>query len=126
RTGALAALVQAMLAGLGPPDAAEHARRAEEARACAVEALALLDAMGGAAEGEAIVRLAFCEAAMAAGKREAARGAIADARARLEQRAASIEDLALRESFLTRVAEHARTLELSRAWSAPVPADAVS
>jgi eukaryotic-like serine/threonine-protein kinase len=67
-------------------------------------------------EGEAILRLVGAEALHAAGDHEGARAAIRLARDRLEDRAAKIRDVARRDGFLTNVPEHARTLELARAW----------
>jgi hypothetical protein len=64
----------------------------------------------------AFVRLARAEALHAAGALDAARAAIADARARLVAIADTISDPAYRTSFLEGVPENARTLELARAW----------
>jgi hypothetical protein len=52
----------------------------------------------------------------ASGEHASARAAMAAARARLFVRAARIADPARRASFLERVPEHARILELARAW----------
>jgi ATP/maltotriose-dependent transcriptional regulator MalT len=75
---------------------------------------------GGAAVegGEAALRLEHAEVLHAVGDHDAARAAIAGARERLLARAAKISDPAMRESFLARVPEHARTLALARAWEA--------
>jgi tetratricopeptide (TPR) repeat protein len=67
-------------------------------------------------EGEATIRLEYAEALHAAGDHAAAARAIAEARERLLARAARISDPAWRESFLTRVPEHARTLALAAQW----------
>ena len=88
-------------------------RRAE---APAREAMEVLDALGGVEEGESYVRLTFAEALEAAGDREAARDAIATARVRIMERAAMIHDPIWKDSFLERVRENARTLELARQW----------
>jgi tetratricopeptide (TPR) repeat protein len=85
-----------------------------QALSIAEEAMSLLESLGGAIEeGEAVVRLAYAEALLANGHPKAAQ-AIAEARRRLEERAANLRDPAWRESFLTRVPENVRTLELSR------------
>jgi hypothetical protein len=56
------------------------------------------------------------EALHATGNTEAARAAIEVARASLLARAAKIKDPSWRASFLDRVPENARTLELARQW----------
>ncbi|WP_437940975.1 hypothetical protein [Sorangium sp. So ce341] len=59
----------------------------------------------------------WCAASpIAAGDQRRALAAIAEARARLLASAAKIGDPELRRSFLDDVREHARTLELARAW----------
>ncbi|MDB4946299.1 MAG: Adenylate cyclase [Labilithrix sp.] len=106
RAYALAVLARIRLTGPVPGAAEAPAREATE----------VLDALGGIEEGESYVRLAFAEALDAAGDRDAAREAIATARVRIMERAAMIHDLAWKESFLTRVRENARSLELATAW----------
>jgi hypothetical protein len=64
----------------------------------------------------AFVRLARAEALHASGALDAARHAIADARARLFAIADRIGDPAYRHSFLHNVPENARTLALARSW----------
>lgn len=83
------------------------------ALAVAVEAVGELEALAGMEEGEALVRLAHAEARVAAGDVDAARSAIAVARRHLLERAAKISDRGWRASFLERVPEHARTMELA-------------
>ncbi|WP_437320149.1 protein kinase domain-containing protein [Sorangium sp. So ce385] len=56
------------------------------------------------------------EALMAAGDQQRALAAIAEARVRLLANAAKIGHPELRRSFLEDIREHARTLELARAW----------
>jgi tetratricopeptide (TPR) repeat protein len=91
--------------------------RAEEALAAAEDAAARYAAMGGCGLFRgAFVRLAHAEALHATGAHDAARRAIADARARVHAMADRIEDPAYRRSFLASVPEHARTLELASAW----------
>jgi eukaryotic-like serine/threonine-protein kinase len=75
--------------------------------------MALLDALGGLEEGEALVRVVHAEALRATGDDAGARAAIRAAKARLDARAAKLEDPALERSFRTRVPENARTLELA-------------
>jgi hypothetical protein len=62
------------------------------------------------------VRLTHAEALDAARRHEEARAAIAAARARLHVNAKRIGDPARRRSFLDRVPENARTLELATRW----------
>jgi serine/threonine protein kinase/tetratricopeptide (TPR) repeat protein len=59
------------------------------------------------------IRLVHAEALFAAGYEKTARAALAAAQARLLERAAAIDDLAMRRSFLERVPENARTLALA-------------
>jgi eukaryotic-like serine/threonine-protein kinase len=104
---ALTTLADIHLAQHRPDDALRHAERA----------FALL-ADVDIEVGDARVRLIHAEALHAAGALEAARRAIAEAQARLLARAAKISNPALRESFLGRVPENARTLAAARAWGA--------
>ncbi|MBX3270106.1 MAG: protein kinase [Sandaracinaceae bacterium] len=98
--------------------ASVHLRRGEPAEALA----AAREAMGAESieAGESLVRLAYAEALHAGGQRAEARAAIAEAAARLRERADKIHDAGYRDSFLTRVPENARTLALAAAWAAPV------
>jgi tetratricopeptide (TPR) repeat protein len=86
------------------------------ALADAREAMTILEAQGGLDEGEAMVRLVHAEALDACGDRAGAAAAIEAARARLEEVAARIGDPVWRDSFLTRVEDNARTIELARTW----------
>ncbi len=80
----------------------------------AEQAIMALAAQGGAAEeGEGIARLAFAEALAATGDVEGARRALSIARRRIEERAATITRPEWRQSFLERVPEHRRTLDLA-------------
>ena len=91
--------------------------RAAEALAAAEDALARCAAMGGCGMFRgAFVRLAHAEALHATGALDAARTALADARARLCAIADKIADPDHRTSFLERAPENARTLALARAW----------
>ena len=56
------------------------------------------------------------EALFANGLHDEARTSIEAAHERLESRAKKIADPTLRESFLTRVPENARTIALAKAW----------
>ena len=104
---ALATLADIHLAQHRPEDALRHAARA----------FALL-AEVGIELGDARVRLIHAEALRATGALDAARHAIGEAQARLLSRAAKISNPALRESFLGRVPENARTLAAASAWGA--------
>jgi tetratricopeptide (TPR) repeat protein len=87
--------------------------RTEEALAAAHRGAAMLEELGRIDEGEAFIRLALAETLAAAGEREAARVAVAVAWARLRERADKIQDPRVRESFLKRVPENARTAFLA-------------
>jgi tetratricopeptide (TPR) repeat protein len=101
---ALAVCSAVHLASSRPSEALSTARRAME----------LLASLGEVEEGETSIRLAFVEAHRTAGDLEAARAAAAEARSRLLASAAKIADPELRRSFLTRVPENARILDLAR------------
>jgi hypothetical protein len=91
--------------------------RAAEALAAAGDAFTRAEAMGGYGMFRgAFLRLVRAEALHATGALDAARAAIADARARLLAIADQIRDPAYRESFLDAVPENARTLALAHAW----------
>ncbi len=107
RAMALAALAEVLIAD----------GRGAEALPFAAEAREILDALTTIGENDARVRLAHAEALHAAGAAPAARSAIAAARDRLLRRASLIADDELRQSFLERVPENARTLSLARAWA---------
>ncbi len=96
---------------------------AAEALAAAEEAMARDAAMGGCGMFRgAFVRLAHAEALHATGAHDAARAAIARARARLLAIADRISDPDYRASFLEQVPENARTLALASAWpGGPAP-----
>jgi tetratricopeptide (TPR) repeat protein len=87
--------------------------RHAEALADASKAAQMLLDLGGLEEGESLVRLTYAEALHAAGDIEAARAELAAARGRLLERAAKIADPALRRSFLERMPDNARTIELA-------------
>jgi hypothetical protein len=92
-------------------------RRAEEALATAEDAMSRCQAMGGCGMFRgAFVRLVHAEALHATGAHDAARRAIAEARARLLTIADKIAEPSYRTSFLDSVPENARTLALARTW----------
>jgi tetratricopeptide (TPR) repeat protein len=95
-------------------DALLHAQRVGEALASAREAMHLLEGLSGIEDGESLIRVVFAEALAASGDRPTARAAFREARDRLLRRAAKVADPALRESFLQRVPENARTLLRAR------------
>jgi hypothetical protein len=103
---ALAVLAAARLA-LGRPG---------EALASAREAMEALARTGTSGFREGAIHLVHAEALAAAGDRQAARAAVAEARDRLLALAQRVEDPALRRSYLEQIPEHARTLDLARAW----------
>jgi len=91
--------------------------RAVEALAAAEDAVARCTTMGGCGMFRgAFVRLAHAEALHATGAHDAARHAIAEARARLFAIADRIADPTYKQSFLENVPENSKTLALARAW----------
>jgi tetratricopeptide (TPR) repeat protein len=108
------------VATLHPYALAAHARvllargRVDEAVEAAERAHDAMQALGAVEEGEALIRLVHAEALLAGGRVDDARAALAEATRRVDERAARIADPALRESFVTRVPENARTVALSR------------
>jgi hypothetical protein len=97
--------------------------RAEDAVTAAEDATAQCATVGGCGMFRgAFIRLTRAEALHATGAHEAARNAIADARARLLAMADKICDPSYRHSFLHGVPENARTLALAQSWvGAPAP-----
>jgi tetratricopeptide (TPR) repeat protein len=106
RAHALAVLAQTLLESKLPEDALEHAE----------EAMRLLESLGGIEEGESLVRVMHAEALAAVGRMDDAKASIARARDRLLDRAQKISDPRMRQSFLTNVAENARTMKRARQW----------
>ena len=80
------------------------------------EACTILEEIGQIEEGDALVRLEWAESLDAAGSTDEARRALADARDRLKARADRIDDVQLRESFLSAIPDNQRTLLLAREW----------
>lgn len=91
--------------------------RIEEAIAAAEAAMAVVAASGPAEEGDAVIRLTHAEVLLASGRTADAQRAAGRARSRLDERAERISDATLRQSFLYRIPEHARTIELSHRLS---------
>ncbi len=107
RPGALATLAMLRLAQ----------GRVQESCAAAGDAVASCAVMGGCGMFRgAFVRLAHAEALHAAGAHDAARYAIADARARLVAIADRIPDPDYKKRFLENIPENAKTLALAHAW----------
>ena len=102
----LAALSRAVLARGRIKEALQHARTAND----------LLTAIGHVEEYESLVRLILAETLEASGDHTAARDALRVAADRLNARAAQINNPAWRESFLSRLADNARTMRLAREW----------
>jgi serine/threonine protein kinase/tetratricopeptide (TPR) repeat protein len=84
-----------------------------EALLAAVQAMEMLQSVGGATDGEARIRLGHALALSAMGHETPAKQAIESACQRLTARAANIDDEAVRVRFLG-VKEHTATLELAR------------
>ncbi|MBK7580524.1 MAG: protein kinase [Myxococcales bacterium] len=78
-----------------------------------------LEVAGQVEDGGQLIRLAIAEALAANGKQPEANAAIRFAKDTLLAHAERIQDAESRRSFLERVPENARTLELARAWLAP-------
>jgi serine/threonine protein kinase len=116
---ALATLARAYLARLASTPMGQRSANEtdiREALLAAHDAKRLLDQTGGVEEGEALARVVYAEALAHANDHDAARGAIKEAVDRLRVRASWLSDPQMRETFLTRVPENARTLELARVW----------
>jgi hypothetical protein len=90
--------------------------RVEAALAHAQQSAALSDRYGTFPYASAAIACARAEAEAAAGHATEARRVVRDAAAVLRSQAASIDDAALRESYVGRIPENARLLELSRAY----------
>jgi tetratricopeptide (TPR) repeat protein len=90
--------------------------RAAEGLAAAREAIAILGSLEGIDEGEALIRVMYAATLDATGDPVAARTALTEALDHLLKRADKIADPARRRSFLERVPDNARTLELARRW----------
>lgn len=89
---------------------------ASDALELAQTAMQIVEEAGGVDDGDAFIRLTHAEALRAAGQDVAARSAIRAAHDFLTTSAMQIDDEKLRHSFLTRVPENARTVELAREW----------
>jgi tetratricopeptide (TPR) repeat protein len=95
------------------------AGRTAEALRDAERALQLYEGLRGASFFRAsFIRLVHAECLDAAGRRDEARAAIANARGRLLAIAETIEAPPVRQTFLENVPENARTLALARQWEA--------
>jgi ATP/maltotriose-dependent transcriptional regulator MalT len=94
-----------------------RAGRPVEALAAASRGKDLLDTMGTMEDGDALVRLVFAEALHANGDIDTARAALSAAHDSILRDAETIRDDEMRHSFLHNIPEHARILELARAWA---------
>jgi tetratricopeptide (TPR) repeat protein len=88
--------------------------RRVEALLSARDAYDRLERLGGADDGDATIRLALAECLIATGDALAARGVLDKASRRILASAEAIDDPAVRESFLNRIPEHRRILEMGR------------
>jgi tetratricopeptide (TPR) repeat protein len=104
RPFAIALLARALLAQGRQDEAVQSAR----------DAYAQLESLGVVDDGEATIRLALAECLTATGDALAAHGALDKAASRILASAEAIDDPAARESFLNRIPEHRRILELAR------------
>jgi tetratricopeptide (TPR) repeat protein len=96
----LAVLAQIRLRKSDASGAMEHTARGME----------ILHRVGGLESGESLLRLVFAQSLAAAGQEKGAKAALADARARLKERAEAIRDEATRDAYLA-IAEHRETLK---------------
>jgi eukaryotic-like serine/threonine-protein kinase len=92
--------------------------RASEALLSAHDAYAQLERIGSVDDGEATIRLALIESLIANENTPAAQEALNKAARRILASAEAIDDPAIRESFLNRIPEHRRILELGRGLGA--------
>jgi eukaryotic-like serine/threonine-protein kinase len=104
RPFALALLARSLLAQGRPTEAVLSARDAY----AQLQRLAIVD------DGDATIRLALAECLIATGDALAAQGVLDKASRRILASAEAIDDPAVRESFLNRIPEHRRILELAR------------
>ncbi len=88
--------------------------RVDEALEVAQRARDAAKELGAVEEGEALVRLVLARALRAAGRDADARSVIADACARVRERAGHIGDEALRASFLENVPENLETFSFAK------------
>jgi eukaryotic-like serine/threonine-protein kinase len=86
--------------------------RDAEALSIARDAYAQFESLGFVEDGEATIRLALAECLLASGDRLAAQEVLAAATKQVHAWAATIEDPAGRQAYLTRIPEHRRILEL--------------
>jgi hypothetical protein len=93
--------------------------RAQDALSAAEQAEQVRQSSAGAPVGDAMIRLTHAEALYAVGRLDDARAVLEAAHALILERALKIRDAALRASFLERVPENARIVELARSWRGP-------
>jgi tetratricopeptide (TPR) repeat protein len=93
--------------------------RPAEALIAARDAYAQLESLGVVDDGDPTIRLALAECLIATGDTLAARDVLDKAASRILASAEAVDDSAIRESFLTRIPEHRRILELARELAAP-------
>jgi hypothetical protein len=95
--------------------------RLADAVSVAHEGLAVVAEFGGAGHCEVEMRLAACEAFVAAGERERARTELSEALHQIRIRAEDIEDPAWRQGYLTRNVENCRARALAEEWGVTDP-----
>jgi serine/threonine protein kinase/tetratricopeptide (TPR) repeat protein len=86
----------------------------EEALSSAGEAYALLETLGNVEDGEATIRLALGESLVVSSDLSSARQVLQKAVQWLRKQASTIDNCDWRKSFLIRIPEHRRILELAR------------
>ena len=100
--------------------------RIDEALLAAEQGEALLASQGGLEEGEVIIRLARAEALHASGRVDEARLAVRAVRDAVVLRASKIGNDEWQRSYLDRVEENRRALQLVVEWGAEGPEDSES
>jgi tetratricopeptide (TPR) repeat protein len=93
-----------------------HQGRLHDALTLAMEAHHRIEVDGPPEDGEALVRLTLVQCLLASEQLEAAREPLRRAEARLEERAASVDDPDLRSAFLHRIPDHRQTLALAKEY----------
>jgi len=96
-------------------------RRISEAHEWAKDAYEQLESLGDVTDGEETIRLAYAECLLAQSDRVAAKEVLLKARNRIDTKAKTIDILDWRRSFLTRILENRRTIELADQLGIPAP-----
>ncbi len=101
--------------------ALNHQGKSPEALALAQEAYDHLQTLGRVQDGEATIRLALAEALLSSSNRAAAKAVLQEALSRLGAVASTIDDVTWRASFISRIPEHRRLVEIAALAGLAVP-----